>query len=180
MRHTLIPATERLILHREYHVRVAIVTLCILSLAILIGCAALLPAYLRAWSASRSALDTVASVKSDPSANNLASVERVLSSDDALLLSLQAGIKAPKLSDAVGSIANIHSPVTINSFTINRLASSTVAVTLSGIAPTRDDLLKFQTRLETLAPNTSVNLPIGELAKSVDVPYSLQFTESLP
>jgi hypothetical protein len=180
MRHTLIPLKERILLRREYHTRAWIVLICVLAIAILAGSAAMFPAYLRAWSASRIALRTVASIRNDPNGSNLAHVQRVLASDDALLVALGSGAKVPRFSQAIASISAIHSPVTISSLTLNRMATSSVIVTMNGIAPTRNDLLKFKARLEGLAPKTNVDLPIEELAKSVNAPFSLQFVYNLP
>ncbi len=180
MRHTLIPLKERILLRREYHIRVAIVTLSVLAIAVLAGAAALFPAYLRAWSASRSALNTVATIKNDPNGSNLSRVQKALASDDALLVALGAGVNPPRFSKAIDAISAIHSPVTIFSISMNRVGTTSILVSLNGVAPTRNDLLKFKTRLEGLAPRTSVDLPIEELAKSVNAPFSLQFTENLP
>ena len=101
MRHTLIPLKERLYLRREYHIRAIIIFFCVLSIAILAGAAALFPAYIRALSASQVALNKVVSIKNDPNGANLSHVQKVLASDDALLVALGSGMKARAGRDPV-------------------------------------------------------------------------------
>lgn len=49
-------------------------------------------------------------------------------------------------------------------------------LSLSGLANTREDLLTFERRLKTVKGIASVDLPVGDLAKSANVAFSLSVT----
>jgi len=180
MRHTLLPLKERVTLRREYRVRTLIVLLSAVSGAIFVGACALFPAYLHTWSMSRTALSDVAAINNDSGKDNLMNVRKALSADEALLTALGGGTEAPRFSNLIASIVAIHSPLTISSLSLSRQGAASIAVELSGVAPTRDDLLQFKNRLEALAAGQKINLPIEELARSANVPFSIQFTIDLP
>ena len=180
MRHTLLPLMERVTLRREYRVRTLIVLLSTLSAALFVGAAALFPAYLHTWSLSRTALDQVATINNDSAKDNLTNVQKSLASDEALLTALGGGVEAPKFSSLVSAIVALHSPLSISSMNMDRQGASSIAVSMSGVAPTRDELLQFKDRLMPLTANGAINLPIEELAKSVNVPFSIQFIANLP
>jgi hypothetical protein len=70
--------------------------------------------------------------------------------------------------------------VVIDSIGLSR-SQAGIVVTLSGMAPTRDGLIMFKSRLEPLlAKGTTINEPISDELKINNVPFSLQFVESLP
>ncbi|MDE2038358.1 MAG: hypothetical protein KGI69_04050 [Patescibacteria group bacterium] len=150
-----------------------------LAAAIAVGAVALFPAFMKAWIAEQSGVAAVAAEQGN-SNGSLAAAQAALASEARLLVPLSSAASASSLSDAVKAIASARGPVTLSSFSAVRMATGTVAVIVQGIAPTRDDLLAFQSRLEALVPGASVDLPISELAKSSRIGFSLQVTGPLP
>ena len=178
MYHTLLPEPEHLVLHREYHVRLAAALCLALASALVVGICALFPAFLRASVAERGALDTVAAAKVIGNSADASSAE--LSADGKLLSAAASGRGAPRFSDAVSGIIGARSHIALTSVSLDRAGSSTISAVLSGVAPTRDELISFKSQLQDLSPGADVDLPIDELAKSSDIQFSMRFTEQLP
>ena len=166
-------------MHREYYLRATIVSICALAMAVAVGAVALLPADIRAHAADSAALLAVTTAKNSNAQSDLTVAEDQLSQSNALITALNAGGSQVRFSAVVRAIVAAHSPVQISSFAVNRQGTSTIAVTLQGMAPTRDELLAFKARLEALSPGATVDLPIATLAKNANVPFSLRLTENL-
>ncbi|MDB5238765.1 MAG: hypothetical protein JWO00_100 [Candidatus Parcubacteria bacterium] len=166
-------------MHREYYMRLAIVSVCALAVAVTAGAIALFPADIRARAADNAALQAVAAARKNSGLSDLNQAEQQLSQGRTLLAALQTDASQARFSAVIRSIVNIHSPVMISSFAMGRAGSSTVDVTLQGIAPTRNDLLAFKGRLEALSPGSTVDLPISTLAKNANISFSLKLTEPL-
>ena len=179
MRHTFTPRSQRALLDREYRARAVAALFMALASAVIIGVVALLPAFIRVSVAERSALQTIADDKTGNSTDAEA-LQGELSADGSLVSLLASGRGAPKLSDAIRQISSVRSRVALSSFSIDREGTSSVVAVLQGVAPTRDDLISFQGRLEDLAPGASVDLPIEELAKSSDIDFSVRLSAQLP
>ena len=180
MHHTLIPLAERKRLHREYYMRVTIVSVVAISCAIIVGVAALFPAYIRAWFDRYAAQGAVAAVRSTANADKqLNAAKAELGSDNMLVTTLVAD-EQPRFSDLVRSIAAVRRSVLIAGFSFAFADAKTISVTLSGVAPTRDDLLSFKARLEAAFPGTKIDIPISQLAKSSNIQYSLKFNLQTP
>ncbi len=167
-------------MHKEYYVRVAIVSVWALAIAVVAGAGALFPADIRARAADRAALDAVSVAKnSNKNSADLDAAEKQLADAAALVKALGSGSTAP-FSNAIRSIVSAHSPVLISTLAIDRQGTSTVSVSIQGVAPTRNDLLAFKSRLEALAPGATVDLPISVLAKNADISFTLKFVADLP
>jgi len=180
MRHTLITTEKKAVLHREYHERAMAVSMLVLAVSITVGAAAVFPAFVESWLAKQSGLSAVAAARNGQSQSAVSAAADELSQQGAIVSMLYADASLPSFSSAIGAIAAERGPVEISSFSIQRGAKQSMTVTLQGNAPTRDDLLGFQNRLEAMVPGASVELPIGELAKSTDIQFSIQITGGLP
>lgn len=180
MQHTLLPLQERKTLRREYRLRVAIVLCFMLAFAGLIGIVSLFPAYISMSIKERSELEAVAALKKQKDDSGMADIEGTLKADAGLLnaaLPLSGGV-AP--SSVVESVVSASGPVRITSLTVEQGDDLAFNVGIQGVAPDRDALLAFQNRLEALAPGNKAVLPISELAKNSNIPFSIQLTEKLP
>jgi hypothetical protein len=148
--------------------------------SVAVGAVALFPAYIKAQSALNTVSSVVASMMKENTESGLAPAEKELSADKALLALLTAGTGAPRLSDVIQAVSSLRSDVVIDSIGLSR-SQAGIVVTLSGMAPTRDGLIMFKSRLEPLlAKGTTINEPISDELKINNVPFSLQFVESLP
>ena len=179
MHHTLLPIPERKALRTEYRIRVLVVLCFMLSLAGLIGIAALFPAFVRASSEEHSQFDTVASLQKDKKDSGVSQIEAELSADSALLKGLATAPQGARLSSVIEGLVGSRGTLQFTSLAVSRAAGG-FSVVIQGLAPTRDALLAFKSRLEAMAPGNKVTLPISELAKSADIQFSIQLTESLP
>lgn len=174
MQHTLLPAPERESLKKEYRIRLGIVLCFMISLAGLVGVVALIPALTRALSGERAALDAGALFSKRTGAGDTASIESELGTDMSLLSVLKSDAADPPLAPLALEIVSLKGPLTITSLAMSRVSTSTVTVTLQGLAPTRNSLIAFEDSLESAMPGNKVDLPVNELANETDIPYSLQ------
>jgi hypothetical protein len=180
MQHTLLPLHERVALRREYRVRAAIVFCFTVSLAILLGIAAMFPAFLRASTEARSAEQTAVSLEKEKKNNGLSLIQQSVAQSQKLLVSFTGKTMTTKKSAIIESIVSMRGANKLNSIQILQSGTSTVTVSLQGFAPTRDGLSAFKGRLESSVPGNKVDLPISELAKSTNIPFSLRLVETLP
>jgi len=179
MRHTFTPKSQRALLDREYRARAAAALFVALASAVIVGIAALIPAFVRVRTAEQSALQTIASDKTG-SSTDAEAIQGELSAAGNMVSLLSSGRGAPRLSDAIRQISSVRSRIALSSFSIDREGTSSIVAVLQGVAPTRDELISFKSRLEGLAPGASVDLPISELAKSSDIDFSIRLAAELP
>ena len=152
MQHTLLPIVERKTLRAEYRIRMLIVMCFMISVAGTIGIAALFPAFIRSWLEESRAESAATAIKVESSSSGLLAVEKEVADSSKLLSSLRNLVLEPELSSAVEGIVSLRGNVKLTSFAIARISTSTASVQIDGVAPTRDDLLSFKSRLETAVP----------------------------
>ena len=179
MHHTLLPLYERKALRREYHVRTLIVLCFMVSAALLLGVAALLPTFLRAATEERNNQNMAASLTKARDQSGLSAIEHSVAESQGILESLKNGIGQSRLSAIVEEIIQIRGPIKLASFSVSQSASSSATVTIQGIAPTRNELLKFKDRLTAITSDKKVELPISELAQSVNIQFALRINMPL-
>lgn len=149
------------------------------SLSVIIGAAALFPAYIKAWLADRSAEAQIASARTVKSEAGVDEASQQLKLTSELLATAKDGLGEAQYSDLIRSLIGAKHNVTIISFNLNKPDDKTAEISIHGNAPARDDLLAFKARLESLLPGTSIDIPIEQLARSTNVQFSLQFTQHL-
>ncbi len=180
MRFTLLPTYERLAVKREYHIRLAIVTLFLLCVSFVIGIGALFPAFIQAYTEEQSQLATINALKKDKDDSGITAIELELDSDAMLLSELSASTNVTRPSMLVQSLISLRQNVKFTSLAVNQISTSTVTIIIQGVAPTRDSLIALKGRLEGLQIGNRVDLPISELTKSKDVQFSLMLTQFTP
>jgi hypothetical protein len=177
MQYTFLPQVEENDIKRKYRVRVTIVSLFFLSISFIIGAGALFPAYIHASLEEEIHLSDISALRQTDATSVLSAAEKDLSGSSVLMSDL-TGSTAPELfSEAIAKVASIHGDVYIKGFSLARIASSTVSVSIDGTAPTRVSLLSFKSRLETLTHGKPVELPISELAQDANISFSITITE---
>ena len=177
MRHTLLPYPARRALRKEYRIRALVVLCFMLSCAGVIGIGSLFPGFIHAISEERSQINTIASLQEGKKDSGILEIEKELAEDATLLSALLSLTPHDDMSKRIAKIAEIRGVVDITSISMERSGTTSVAYIIQGLAPTRDSLLSFKTRLEQLVPGGTVELPISELAKSTDVQFSLAYRE---
>ncbi len=145
----------------------------------MVGCAAMFPAFARAWSEHHGAENAVITNKA-PMDEVLAQNKAELAADAALLAALTKNDRDFKYVDMLRALVSARRDVTIASFALNEVDQKTFSVAMNGEAPTRSSLLSFKSRLEAKFPGTTVDIPIDQLAKSSRLPFALRFTVKMP
>jgi len=180
MNYTFLPNQEKGSLIREYRIRGLIVLLFFVSVGVVIGIASLFPAYIYSSLEEKIHLRQVADLQKTADDTIVTSVQKELSASSALLNTVSSNISTDVYSQAVSSIVSIRRNIKLTSFALEHPSTNTMTVIVSGVAPTRDDLLDFKTRLQGLSSKTTVDLPLATLAQDLNITFSIQINETLP
>ncbi len=178
MQHTLLPPRERANLRREYRIRVVIIFCFLLSLAGLIGAATLFPSFIFALNEERDQIALLESLKEHKDESGVTALELDFQRDNALINALSVTSKVPRSSVTIQSIVGVRKEVKLTSLSVDSPTPESLIVIIQGIAPNRDTLLAFKTRLEELVPGGGVELPVSDLAKSKDLQFSMRITQT--
>ena len=161
--------------------RVSVVTIVAIAVAILIGCAGLFPAFIRSFEDGRSAAEAiVADGKNTVVDSTLANVKAELATANALVMALTADTMQGSFVDSIRAITTVSEGVAVTGIDIAFPDTKSAAIVVIGTAPTRDALLSFRTRLQTLFAGTRIDIPINDLAKNSNLGFNLRFTIKLP
>lgn len=151
-----------------------------LSFAGFIGIVSLFPSYITMSVKERSELDDVAALQKQKDLSGMATIEGTLKADAALLSTAVPLTAGTEPSSVIENVVSARGPIRINAISIGGGGDKPYDISIQGIAPDRDTLLAFQTRLQALAPGNKAVLPISELAKNSNIPFSIDLTEQLP
>ncbi len=180
MRHTLLPLHERILLRREYHIRVTIVFLFMVCLAILIGISSLFMTYIKALSLETEIQEKANAVDVDKDSKDIKEIQQSVVKSLALLDSLNKEKKVVQISDLIGGVIAMRGQLRFTALSASKVGTTTYNISIQGVAPTRNSLLAFKSTFEGLAPGNKVDLPVSELAKSTNIQFSLQLKQELP
>lgn len=179
MQHTLIPLQDRKRLHREYSLRVLVVSVFTLSAALLIGSAAIFPAYLYA-SFNRASMEAqIESVKRENSDEGLDAATKELFSARKLLASFGGVAGKTDYSEMIESMLSVRQPVALSLIYLEQ-SDKGVEIRLSGVAPNRAELIAFRSRLEKLFAGTKIEIPIEQLARNSNPSFNFSFMPKMP
>ncbi|MDE2040974.1 MAG: hypothetical protein KGI59_01110 [Patescibacteria group bacterium] len=176
MQHTLLPQPERRALRREYRIRALIVLCFTLSVAGLLGVASVLPAYFGAMAAEHSAENDLVAVKHANTTSGLTSIQQKVADGVKLLSVLDLSGLPPDLSVVIDDVVSTRGSIRIDSLTAAHTGTTTIGLTILGVAPTRDMLTAWKDTLASTLPGATVNLPISELAQATNVDFSIQIS----
>lgn len=180
MRHSFLPNSEQDKLKRGYRVHVTIVALFLLSVVGLIGLGSLFPAFISVYTEEQMQLNTVASLKGSKDTDESTLIQKKLQTDSSMITTLSQVAGTVRPSAIVMRMIETRGPVKISSIVLTEVSSTTAIAVIQGVAPTRESLVSFKTRLESLTPGNKVELPISGFARSKDLPFSLRITHKLP
>ena len=179
MNYTFLPENEKKSLKREYRIRLLIVLCFFISVGIFIGICSLFPAYIHATLEERVHIRQVAVIQKTAEAATVKELQKEIAQSTTLLNTASDTIGPDVFYSAVSSIVGVHGNMKLTSFTLEHPSPTTMTVVVSGIAPTRNDLLSFKARLLKLPNSTSVDLPLSILAQDSKIPFSIQIKETL-
>jgi hypothetical protein len=175
MLHNLLQPEQRKGLVREYYARVAAVGAIVLSVALLIGMLALIPAY----SYSRTMLEVQAVVPAQTSTSTATSspdgaARTALREGTMLVTRLEQHLRDDTFTSYLTSALADRPPgVAVSGFAYDQAEHS---LTVEGVAQDRDAFLTYAHNLESDTRFVGVPHPIEDLAKRTDLPFRLTFT----
>lgn len=167
-------------LRRSYYVHVTVVALFLVCVSVIIGIGSLFPSFMSAYTEEQTQLDTVRSLKDNKDAQESSRIQKELQADNAKLTVLSTLATTIRPSVVIGRVLEVRGPVQVSSVVISDLSTSTATIVMQGVAPTRESLVAFKTRLEGLSPGNKVDLPIAGFARSKDLPFSMKVLHNLP
>ena len=179
MNYTFLPNSERNSLLREYRIRALIILLFFISVGFIVGVSSLFPAYIYTSFEERIHLRQVADLQKTTDDATVTSVQRQLSASSVLLNTVANNVATDVFSSTIESIVSVRGNIRLTSFALEHPSASAVTVVISGMAPTRNDLLAFKTRLQNLSSKISVDLPLSTLAQDSKISFSIQINETL-
>ena len=133
----------------------------------------LFPAFMYATVEEKSALADVATVKDMKPDPLLVTAKQELTAAKDMATALDGPLHTFRLSAAIQAILAIRKRITITSVSVVR-ATPNVTISIQGIAPTRDDLLAFQSDISLKIPGGSADIPPDLLLQNKDVHFSLK------
>lgn len=178
MRHTLLPLQERVMLRREYHIRVTIVFLFMVCVSILVGIASLLPTYIDAKQLEKDILAKSVKGNEEQSAD-IKEFQKNVARSLSLLDSLDKSKEPTTFSNIIYSVINMRGGLKFSNFSVTKNGTTTYTIQIQGLAPNRTALLNFKTNFEGLSPDNKVDLPVSELAKSSNIQFSIQLKQNI-
>ena len=165
-------------MHREYRVRLFVVLCFLFSGVGVIGMISLLPSWSRAVGERRVAEVLAESVKKERE-DDLNKLQKEMARSEELLGSLKDVPDQYNMSNVINGILGLRGNVKIHSISASRVSTTTISFVVGGIAPTRESLLAMKSRFEAAAPGNAVDLPISQLSKSSNIPFSMRLTENI-
>lgn len=172
----LIPPTARKAIVREYWVRVAAVTLLVLGLVTTLFAIFLVPSYVFVMLQLRAVADTYAEAAVG-SATYDASAATIRESNT-YVAQLESGFAPAPLTEYIEIIDTlVGSAVTLEEIQVRQDRDGVVEpISIVGVAETRADLASFRDRLEQHELFAEAILPFSNLAKDVNVDFSITVT----
>lgn len=177
MRHTLLPLNERIALRREYYVRVGVVACFILSTVFVVGIVSLFPTFIKTISMEGSMKSNSLNLGKESVDPELKLIQQKVTKSLALLDLLGKEDKNPKMTELIKGIIDIKGDIKFNNFSAMKTSTTTFTMSIQGVSPTRNSLLAFKDRYESLYPGNKIDLPVSELAKSSNISFSLQLKQ---
>ena len=171
----LLPQEEKQLLKREYFLRIGIVSSFALAGVFILGSITLLPSLFIAG-AQRSIVEQQESIIAD-SLSSRESRAALGVIDDTNYKLTRLSEASPRFVPAVEKAVRLApGGTTLSSFALGRNASGNATLTVSGVSPTRDRLQAYERILDQEPGIIEVVLPIGSLAESTDIPFSITMT----
>lgn len=185
MKHTLIPIEQKISLRKEYDLRLAVVVLFMFSAACFLGILSLFPTLLHVTVVEH---DTQVSSQSQSSDEYSAAEIQAMLAADRNLLSVVPDKAPGRFSYLIDDISRSRGPIKVLGISFARAAvdpslpsgsARGLTVIIRGISPTRDELVNFKNRLASLWKGSVIDLPLSELTKNANIPFSLTVNTSL-
>jgi len=179
MNYTFLPPVEQAHMKREYRIRILIVICFFVSVGFIVGICSLFPAYIYASLAEQTHLNQVATFKKTTDIATISAIQQELAMSKTLLTTVAGTVAPDVFYTTIRSIVSLRGSVKLTSFALEHQDAHSMTIVLSGIAPTRAELLSFQSRLQTLSHKVTAELPLSILALDTNISFSIQIHETL-
>jgi hypothetical protein len=178
--YTLIPQKYNQRLTNDYRLRVLTVLFFGLAIATLIGVASLLPSYIISEQSEKDAVTTADEIRKDRESRGVDVLEGESKEANRLTSALIGDSDPASFSGLVNDIAGKRmSGIYITSFMMKSSGTTTLEAVIKGKASTRDSLVNYRRKMVEDTRFTKVDLPISDLAKSKDIPFTLTVSASI-
>jgi hypothetical protein len=170
----LIPPAGQTALRKEYRMRVA-ATYCMLLAAVnILLTVALIPTYVLVKAQTEGVVAHSGEGEQDA---EIASIEDEVARTEAIIAELK---KVPETLDMSGIMHEIENAapagISFRTFTLNHVKGVIGPIQVQGNAEEREDLIAFKQALEAHSLFENASVPIGDLARERDVPFSMTIT----
>ncbi len=162
------------IIHEYRSRRFLIIVLFVLSLQIF-ALVLLFPSWITSLYREKKSAVALEAMNQSLLAKNVSSVGDLIQVTNKKLRVLTTTLEYPKIVPLLQSISDNKIPaIHINRISDSSENSAASEIILSGVAETRDDLVKFIKNLNTIQSIASVTSPIGNLAKNKNIDFTIQ------
>ena len=171
----LVTPEYHVILQREYRARTAAVALFLLAGVMVIGIGFLFPSYILSRTARLTAQKEIAVVESGLS-NAETSPQAVIEQANKKLV-LLSGDTSSSMTELLALVISYKpSGLLLTSFFYTAESTDKGSLQISGVAQSRDDLVVLRRSLERQSRFTNVALPVSNLAKNQDIPFTVSLS----
>ncbi len=175
----LLPPEDKRARLREFHLRFAVVGLSLTSGAVLIANVFMVPWFVAARAEVSVAQSEVSArgLEETPKTDN---ARALLGETNKTIALLKTRLDEKPPTYYVKEVLKPRTPaIQISSFAFSRTLGQSARFVVAGVAETRSSLLAYRDALKALPTFTEVTLPLGDLAKSVDVSFTLTLVPAL-
>lgn len=173
MRNTLLPKEEKDVLRHEYRIRAFIVFCFAISVAVILGIGALFPSFVKSAYSRRSAEAQVEALKKNNNIDGIETIQEKIKLYQTFLTILD-DTNENNSSSFVDKLVSVRGSVRINSISLSYVSTTTIDMSIGGIAPNRESLLSFKSRLADTFSGSTIDLPLSDLAKSTDITFGMK------
>lgn len=170
----LLPQEQRDFLLKQYHMRLGIVTLFLFSGLVFIALILLVPSYFLAKGERNEILQERKTIEQSIDAESDQDIERALSELNNNISILNTPDQEPS-SLISFIIENKSKSIHLNAF-LYKYSPEESTLSVSGRADSRKELLAFSKKLQSNSEFKEVDLPISNLAKDSNIPFTINIT----
>lgn len=156
----------------QYKSRFLIIYACMLGLLFIVGLALTVPTYVLLDS-RLTAAEIEKGPEADPATETNFTIDSEVSAIKRRIIAIEVDSTEIPIATVLERILSKKGDdIRIDALSIRR-NKETESISITGVAPSRDALVAFSKRLQGEPSFTKVNLPVGSLTRSKDVPFSI-------
>lgn len=172
----LLPEHAKIIIRRQYHIRVAVVIMTFLFFLILSMDILLLPSFFVVRAKELVTQERLVLIKQQSTHADRESLDMIIKDINQKLILLSTVDNSFRFSEIVNQIIAKRSiGLTIKEFSAIRQADGARQISITGISYSREALQSFVKALGSDSRYTGVSLPVSNLAQGSDIAFTLSF-----